>query len=131
MAKIINIIGALLIILTFFIELLAGFGLLALIVIVILMNLHMVPLLILVVIGINIAAYFTVYNNKTVPGVLLSVLGGSIGGVIAVHRTGEMFTAWKAVKIIFQIEMWLLAWLVTGLLLWVFEYYELSLAIPG
>ncbi len=128
MAKIINIIGALLIILTFFIETLAGFGFLAGLVIVMLMELYGLGLiLILIVIGINIAAYFTVYNNKTVPGMILTVLGGGIGGAIAVHHTGEEFPARKAVKTIFQIEMWLLAWLLTGFLLYWFGHYEFSI----
>lgn len=121
MTKIINILGALLIILTFFIWQFAAFGFAAAFVIAML---DLEPLLILVVIVINIAAYYAVYSKKTVPGVLLTILGGSIGGAIAVHRIGEEFTARKAVKTIFQIEMWLLAWLLTGLLLYWFGYYE-------
>ncbi len=110
MTKIINILGALLIILTFFIESLAGFGFVAgVFVMLFVSGWWLIP--ILIIIGINIAAYFTVYNNKTVPGMILTVLGGSIGGVIAVHRTGEEFPARKAVITVFQIEMWLLAWL--------------------
>ena len=123
MTKIINILGALLIILTFFIEPLAGFGLLAGILLVEAVFEGLVLILILIVIGINIGAYFTVYNNKTVPGVLLSVLGGGIGGAIAVYHTGEEFPAKKAVITVFQIEMWLLAWLLTGFLLYAFRYY--------
>lgn len=130
MTKIINIIGTLLIVLTFFIEDLAVYGLVAGVLIMLIVDdMWLIP--ILIVIGINIAAYFTVYNNKTVPGMILMVFGGGIGGAIAVHRTGAMSTAWKAVITIFQIEMWLLAWLVTGFLLYWYEYYEFSLAIPG
>ncbi len=122
MAKKVNILGALLIILTFFIEPLAGFGFLAGIVIKLFGGFVLLPIL-----GINIAAYFTVYNNKTVPGMILTVLGGGIGGAIAVHHTGEEFPARKAVITVFQIEMWLLAWLLIGFLLYWFGYYEFSI----
>ena len=122
MTKIINILGALLIILTFFIEPLAVFGLGAGIVIGLSDGLGL--LLILVAIGINIGAYYAVYSKKTVLGVLLTILCGGIGGAIAVHKTGEAFPARKAVITVFQIEMWLLAWLVIGFLLYGFGYYE-------
>ncbi len=130
MTKIINILGALLIILTFFIEPLAGFGFVAGVFVMLFVSGWWL-ISILIIIGINIAAYFTVYNNKTVPGMILTVLGGGIGGAIAVHRTGEEFPARKAVITVFQIELWLLAWLLTGFLLYYFEYYELYFFIPG
>ncbi len=126
MAKKVNILGALLIGFTFFIESFAlvgygaGFILIA-----------FAWILIPVFIGINIAAYFTVRKEKVVSGVLLSVLGGSIGGAIAVEYTDNDFSARKVIETVFQIKMWLLAWLVTGFLLYLFGYYELSLAIPG
>lgn len=118
MAKIINIIGTLLIILTFFFEGLAGFGLLVGLLLIIGRG-----FVLLLIVGINIAAYCTVYNNKTVPGVIFSILCGGIGGALAVYHTGEEFPARKAVITIFQIEMWLLAWLLTGFLLYAFRYY--------
>lgn len=126
MTKIINILGALLIILTFFIEDLAVYGLAAGIVIELFGG-----FVLLLILGINIGAYYAVYNNKTVLGMILAVLGGSIGGAIAIYHTGEEFPARKAVITVFQIEMWLLAWLVIGFLLYGFGYYEFSLAIPG
>lgn len=118
MAKIINILGALLIILTFFIEGLAGYGFAAGLMIVLFGG-----FVLLFIVGINIGAYYAVYNNKTVPGIILSILCGGIGGAIAVYHTGEEFPARKAVITVFQIEMWLLAWLLTGFLLYAFRYY--------
>ncbi len=126
MTKKINILGTLLIILTFFIPRLAVSGFAAGLVIGLFGG-----FVLLLILGINIGAYYAVYNNKTVLGMILSVLGGSIGGAIAVQHTGEEFPARKAVITVFQIEMWLLVWLVTVFLLYLFGYYEFSLAIPG
>jgi len=126
MTKKINILGALLIILTFFIESFASVGFAAGFILI-----AFAWIMIPVIIGINIAAYLTVSREKVVSGVLLMILGGSIGGVIAVDCTGNEFSARKVIETVFQIKMWLLAWLVTGFLLYAFGYYEVSFSLPG
>lgn len=121
----VNLAGAALILLTFFFEGLASFGLAALLLAVIMRS--FLPILLIILAIINIAAFFTVDNFKTVPGIILTVFGGSIGAILAVRDTGDDFPAHKAVKIIFLIKMWLAVWLFFGFLLYEFGLYDFSI----
>ena len=121
----VNSAGAALVVLTFFFEGLASFGLAALILLVFMIS--FLPVLLIILIIINIAAFFTVYNFKTVPGIILTILGGSIGAILAVRDTGDDFPAKKAVKIIFLIKVWLAVWLFVGFLLYVIGLYDFSI----
>ncbi len=121
----VNLVGAVLVLLTFFFEELASFGLAALILLAFIIS--FLPILLIILVIINIAAFFTVDNFKTVPGIILTVLGGSIGAILAVCDTGEDFPAHKAVKIIFLIKMWLAVWLFVGFLSYEFGLYDFSI----
>lgn len=121
----VNLAGAALVILTFFFEGLASFGLVALLLAVIMRS--FLPILLIILVIINITAFFTVDNFKTVPGIILTVLGGSIGAILAVRDTGDDFPAHKAVKIIFLIKMWLAVWLFVGFLSYEFGLYDFSI----
>lgn len=121
----VNSAGAALVLLTFFFEGLASFGLVALLLLVVIKS--FLPILLIILAIINIAAYFTVYNCKTVPGIILAVFGGSIGAILAVRDTGDDFPAQKAVKIIFLINVWLAVWLFVGYLLYWVGLYEFSI----
>lgn len=121
----VNLAGSALVLLTFFFEGLASFGLAALLLAVIMRS--FLPILLIILAIINIAAFFTVDNFKTVPGIILTVFGGSIGAILAVRDTGDDFPAHKAVKIIFLIKMWLAVWLFFGFLLYEFGLYDFSI----
>ena len=121
----VNLAGAALVLLTFFFEGLASFGLAALLLAVIMRS--FLPILLIILVIINIAAFFTVYSFKTVPGIILTILGGSIGAILAVRDTGEDFPAHKAVKIIFLIKVWLAVWLFVGFLLYGVGLYDFSI----
>ncbi|MDE6709562.1 MAG: hypothetical protein K2J76_03630 [Oscillospiraceae bacterium] len=121
----VNLAGAALVVLTFFFEELASFGL-GVFLLLFFMGIFL-PILLIILIIINIAAFFTVYNFKTVPGIILTVLGGSIGAILAVRDTGDDFPAQKAVKIILLIKVWLAVWLLLGFLLYVVGLYDFSI----
>ena len=121
----VNLAGAAIVLLTFFFEGLASFGLAALLLAVIMRS--FLPILLIILVIINIAAFFTVYSFKTVPGIILTILGGSIGAILAVRDTGEDFPAHKAVKIIFLIKVWLAVWLFVGFLSYEFGLYDFSI----
>ena len=121
----VNLAGAAIVLLTFFFEGLASFGLAALLLAVIMRS--FLPILLIILVIINIAAFFTVYSFKTVPGIILTILGGSIGAILAVRDTGDDFPAHKAVKIIFLIKVWLAVWLFVGFLSYEFGLYDFSI----
>lgn len=121
----INLAGAALILLTFLFEGLASFGLGTVLLLVIMSN--FLPILLIILAVINVVSFITVDNIKIVPGIILTVLGGSIGAILAVRDTGEDFPAHKAVKIIFLIKMWLAVWLFVGFLSYEFGLYDFSI----
>ncbi|MDE7295062.1 MAG: hypothetical protein K2N72_11615 [Oscillospiraceae bacterium] len=121
----VNSAGAVLMILTIFVEGLASFGLLAVILAAICSSI--LPALLIILLIINVAAFFTVDNFKTVPGIILTVIGGSIGAMLAVRDTGEDFPARKAVRIIFLIKVWLALWLTEGFLLYELGVFDFSI----
>ena len=121
----VNLAGAALILLTFFFEELAAFGLATLLILAFIIS--FLPILLIILVIINITAFFTIYNFKTVPGIILTVLGGSIGAILAVRKTGNDFPANEAVKIIFLIKMWLALWLFVGFLSYEFGLYDFSI----
>ena len=118
----VNSVGAVLMILTIFFEGLAAFGPIAFILAAICSSI--LPALVIILLIINVAAFFTVDNFKTVPGIILTVIGGSIGAMLAVSDTGEDFPAHKAVRIIFLIKMWLVLWLAEGILLYALGVFD-------
>ena len=75
---------------------------------------------------INIAAFFAVKNNQSVLGVIFSLLCGSIGGFSAAYFTNENFAKAKALKLIFNIQMWIIVWIVLPSILFFNEYYSIA-----
>ena len=121
----VNTAGAVLVILTFFFERLASFGLGTVLLLVIMSN--FLPILLIILAVINVVSFITVDNFKIVPGIILTVLGGSIGAILAVRDTGKDFPAHKAVKIIFLIKVWLAVWLFVGFLSYEFGLFDFSI----
>lgn len=121
----VNSAGAVLMLLTIFFEELAVFGILAVILAAICSSI--LPVLLIILLIINVAAFFTVDNFKTAPGIILTVIGGSIGAMLAVRDTGEDFPARKAVRIIFLIKVWLVLWLAEGFLLYESGVFDFSI----
>lgn len=110
----VNAVGAVLMLLTIFCELLTIWGFAAAVLVGIAIGLIFPVILLL---AFNIAAFIAVEKNRTVPGVILTVLGGGIGAMLAVCDTGDDFPAHRAVRCIFLIQVWLIAWLIEGCLL--------------
>lgn len=111
----VNAVGAVLMLLTLFSEGLAACGVLAVILVIIAGEL-IIPLILLLVV--NIASFNAVYNDRTVPGVILTVLGGGLGAMLALGDTGDNFPAHRAVRCICLIQVWLIAWLAEGFILY-------------
>ena len=84
-------------------------------------------IIIIILAAVNIAAYFAVMNFKTARVITLTVLGGGIGAMLGIQDTEGKFSAGKAVKIIFLVDMWIAVWLILGFLLYWFNYYNFSI----
>lgn len=112
------ILGTLAILLSFFIEQLAAYGLG-----VFLFFLLVVRLVGVILVGINIAAMLLVTNDKPVAGVILSLPFGGLGAVIGLmfNQSCEYETA---VKIIFSIQLWVLIWGFVSFMLYTLNYYS-------
>lgn len=121
----VNSAGAVLMLMTIFFEGLASFGLMAFILAAVFRSI--LPVLLIILVIINAAAFFTVDNFKTLPGIILTIIGGSIGAMLAVRDTGEDFPARRTVKIIFLIKAWLALWLAEGFLLYESGVYDFAL----
>lgn len=72
-------------------------------------------------IAVNIAGFITVKYRLNVPGVMLTLLGGGIGSVLAVRFSGGDFPAHRVIKSIFLIQVWLMAWIIEGYILFSFS----------
>lgn len=58
----------------------------------------------------GIAAFFFIKNNKTIPGIIFSLLFGSAGGFIAVNTVNKNFSNAVIINSIFNICIWIPVW---------------------
>lgn len=124
----INIAGIFLVIITFLVEPFAAIGFFCALLIELTITLKVFLLIIIIILAaVNIAAYFAVMNFKTARVITLTVLGGGIGAMLGIQDTEGKFSAGKAVKIIFLVDMWIAVWLILGFLLYWFNYYNFSI----
>lgn len=58
----------------------------------------------------NISAFSSVWDNKTLPGIIFSLLLGSFGGFIAVNTVNRNFSKATIINCIFNIHFWIFVW---------------------
>lgn len=116
----ISIVGILAIILSFFIEQLAAYGLVVFI---------FFRLAGVILVGINIAAMLLVGKDKPVAGIILSLPFGGLGAVIGL-LFNPSYEYENAVKIIFSIQLWLVIWAFASFILYALNYYSVG-PLPG
>ena len=71
------------------------------------------PLLLII----NIIAAIAVTNNKSVLGIIFSLLCGSAGGFIVVHTINKNYAQTRIINLIFNVHIWFIIWLATSFLL--------------
>ena len=123
---IINICGLLLVLLCFFVEPVADFGM-STVFIAAMVLLIKFPALIFTTIfllGINVAAF---YQTESGNGVALSVFGGSLGAFAAVHTVNKKHEKSKVINVIFNIHLCISAYFAVSVLLCWFGYYNWTL----
>lgn len=120
----INAVGAITVLLCFFIEPLASFGFGVALVILVIFLIEPVKLMIvsLIIIAVNTAAFIKVEDGKTDSGILCSLFCGSLGGFAAAHTVNKKFEKTKTVNIIFNVHLWLLSYLAISYMLYLFYY---------
>ena len=116
----ISIVGILLILLSFFIEQLAAYGLF------VFLLLYLAGVILVVI---NIAAMLLVANDMSAAGVILSLLFGGLGAMIGL-LFNPSYDKEKAVKIIFSIQLWLVIWALASAILYALNYYSIG-PLPG
>ena len=119
----INMIGILSVILCFFSEQWAeyGFGL-----IFIAAMYSALGVCLLILLAINICAFYAVKNDRSALGILLSLPFGSPGAFIAANTCNTGYKRDKAIKIIFNIHVWIVTWIAVSFLLYLFGYHDLT-----
>lgn len=124
----VNLIGAMTVLLCFFVRSVADIGFFGVFLTKIVFEIS--PLCVIVIIALilafNGAAFSSIDSNKSESGVLCSLLFGSLGGVIAVHTVNKGYEKAKAVKLIFNVHLWLCIYWVISWLLYQYDYYHFS-----
>ena len=124
----INLIGAVIVLLCLFARPVADIGFFCIFLTKIVFEIS--PLFVIVIIALilalNGAAFSSIDSNKSESGVLCSLLFGSLGGIIAVYTVNKGFERAKAVKLIFNVHLWLCIYLLISWLLYQFDYYPFS-----
>lgn len=125
----INSIGAILVLLCFFIETAAKIGFNCAYIIVLILVIKPVALIVssVIILAVNAFAFMKTEDNKTEATVLCSVLFGSLGGFIAVSTVNKAFEKKETVKIIFNVHLWILAYLTVSCMLYSYGYYNFSI----
>lgn len=77
----------------------------------------------LVLLVINLAAFFAVKNDKITLGILFSLPFGSPGSLIAMKRVNNNYKAGVAIKCVSLIHIWFAIWTAASFLLWLFEFH--------
>lgn len=123
---IINVCGLLLVLLCFFIEPIAYFGISVVFLAAIILINNFLALIFTTafLLGINVAAFYQTESGSPENGVALSVFGGSLGAFAAVHTVNKKHEKSKIINLIFCIQIWLLIYLTVSYLLYYFDYYH-------
>lgn len=126
---IINVCGLLLMLLCFFVEPIAYFGIsVVFLAAIILINKFLALIFTTAfLLGINVVAFYQVESGSPENGVALSVFGGSLGAFAAVHTVNKKHEKAKVINLIFCIQIWLLIYLTVSCLLYYFDYYHFSI----
>lgn len=106
----------------------------------------------LILLALNISAFICIKKDKNIAGIVLSILLGFVGIVIESLMTQSFvylvvgffavgsfigtlvnrdFKYVKAIKVIFNIQLWIYIWVAISCLLFYFEYFKLDLSWPG
>lgn len=124
----VNLIGAMTVLLCFFVRPVADIGFFGVFLTKIVFEIS--PLCVIVIIALilalNAAAFSSIDSNKSESGVLCSLLFGSLGGIIAVHTVNKSCEKAKAVKLIFNVHLWLCIYFAISWLLYRYDYYHFS-----
>ncbi len=78
------------------------------------------------ILAMNIAAYKLIEKNKA-SGIIPALLGGTIGGYIAIHTANIFYCKEKLIRIFFRIFIWICILLITLVLLVFFGRYDSSM----
>ena len=125
---IINICGLLLVLLCFFVEPIADWGVSVLYIAELFLLsgfwTRIFPAIFLL--AINVAAFYQTESGSPENGVALSIFGGSLGAFAAVHTVNKKHEKAKVINLIFCIQMWILIYLAVSHLLYYYDYYHWS-----
>lgn len=126
---IINVCGLLIVLLCFFVEPIAYFGIsvVFLAAIILINNFLALIFTTIFLLGINVAAFYQTESGSPENGVALSVFGGSLGAFAAVHTVNKKHEKSRIINLIFCIQIWLLLYLTVSCLLYWFDYYHFSI----
>lgn len=81
----------------------------------------------ILILAVNAAAFMKAEDNKTDAAILCSVLFGSLGGFIAAHTVNKGFEKTETINIIFNIHLWISAYLAISYMLYSCGYYSFSI----
>lgn len=125
----INTIGSMLVLLCFFIEPLAKLGINGAFIAVMIFLTKPAALMAasILILAVNAAAFMKAEDNKTDAAILCSVLFGSLGGFIAAHTVNKSFEKTETINIIFNIHLWISAYLAISYMLYSCGYYSFSI----
>lgn len=126
---IINVCGLLLVLLCFFVEPVADFGMSTVFIaaMILIRGFWSVIFTTIFLLGINVAAFYQTESGSPENGVALSVFGGSLGAFAAVHTVNKKHEKSRIINLIFCIQIWLLIYLTVSCLLYWFDYYHFSI----
>ena len=126
---IINICGLLLVLLCFFVEPVADFGMSTVFIaaMILIRGFWSVIFTTIFLLGINVAAFYQTESGSPENGVALSVFGGSLGAFAAVHTVNKKHEKSKVINVIFNIHLCISAYFAVSVLLCWFGYYNWTL----
>lgn len=126
---IINVCGLLLVLLCFFVEPIADFGMSAVFIaaMILIRGFWSVIFATIFLLGINVAAFYQTESGSPENGVALSVFGGSLGAFAAVHTVNKKHEKNKIINVIFNIHLCISAYFAVSVLLCWFGYYNWTL----
>lgn len=120
----VSIVGFLAILLNFFSEQFAAYGLGLILFFILALRFAGV-----ILVGVNIAAMLSIANDKSAAGVILSLPLGGLGAMIGLLFNSS-YEKETAVKVIFSVQLWVIIWAIFSFVLFNFDYYSTG-QLPG